>query len=120
MKKLSLVLFFIGVLIASNVNASYITGARITAQATFSDGYVHFQIENPPLNATCNHWGYSFRFDARGEGGKNMYKAIMLAVTLGKTIEILFDDSTLPGTDHTNGCDSSEMAVATAIVYLTQ
>jgi hypothetical protein len=120
MKKLLLILSVIGILTAGNVDASYITGARITAQATFSDGYVHFQIENPPLGIICNHWGYSFRFDARGEGGKNMYKAITLAVTLGKTIEILFDDSTLPGTDHTNGCDSSKMAVATAIVYLTQ
>jgi hypothetical protein len=75
-------------------------------------GYLLLQLTvSSPPNNTCSFYGWQFVLDTSTQAGKNTYALVLLAEATGKSISIMYQDSSLPGANQTNGCNSSTMAV---------
>ena len=66
---------------------------------------------------TCTNWYEQFRFDATTPGGQNMLSILMAAKASGGRVDVWFNRSTAPGTNHTNGCTTAAMAEATQVSW---
>jgi hypothetical protein len=67
------------------------------------------------LTGTCSYYIDQFRFNGTTPGGKNMLATLAAAKIAGLSVTVWYTDSTVPGTNQTNGCTDSTMAVPTAI-----
>ena len=66
---------------------------------------------------TCSYFHYRFRFNTTTNQGKVMYSALLMAKALKSPVDIWYTVSSAPGTDENNGCNSTTMAVASAIAF---
>jgi hypothetical protein len=82
-------------------------------------GYLLLQLTvSSPPNNTCLFYGWQFVLDTSTQAGKNAYALVLLAEATGKSISIMYQDSSTPGTNQTNGCTPATMAVAQdAVIY---
>jgi hypothetical protein len=78
------------------------------------DGTIFFAA-SPTPPATCNWWARQFIFDATTTVGKMMYATLLAAKLSGTQIHLWYQASSAPGTDQSNGCTPSTIAVATGI-----
>jgi hypothetical protein len=62
---------------------------------------------------TCSEYNRQFKFSLKNNQGKAMYSIFIGAKLSGKKIDIWYTPSTAPGTDQTNGCNDTTMAIAT-------
>ena len=115
MKKLILTVL-LGLFFTTNAYANYAADVNIREVVVFSDGYVHLSLTNPPAT-TCNHWGFEFRFDASTSGGDQMYKTLMAAKAMNKSISIGFGNSSAPGTNHDTGCGINEISPLWSVTF---
>jgi len=93
---------------SSPLLADYMGGR--TPVYTYGSKYIEFGIDNPPTDKTCNYFGRHLRFDATTPEGKNMYSMLLMAIASKRKVDVWFTPSTLPGTDHVDGCKGSNMA----------
>ena len=66
-------------------------------------------------NSICTYFQEHFRFDATTPEGKTMFATLMASKLADRPIAVWYQESTLPGTNHENGCNSNNMAVMTSI-----
>ena len=78
-------------------------------------GSIKFGVNNADTTNTCSIYGRHFQFDATTEGGKNMLSILLAASMAGKKINVWYTASSAPGTNNTNGCNDSSIAVLTQI-----
>jgi hypothetical protein len=81
---------------------------------TDSSGYVYFGLTPQPSN-TCAYFAWYIRFDGSTSGGKSMLATILSAKLAGRTINIWYNDSVVPGTNQNTGCIQANMAVLTGV-----
>ncbi len=110
MKKLILAVLMMGTLFATNANADYKEQVSLEIVAPFASGSVLVSINNPPTG-TCEYWSYSLIFDASTSGGDKIYKTLMTALAMKKSVDIWFDPTSAPGTNQHNGCTQDAMAI---------
>jgi len=104
------ILLMIGLLATSNAfSAEYATGI-VSGYNIGSDNWVGFGTTTP-LPGTCSYFTDQFRFDASTALGKNMLTTLLAAKATGLRLRVWYTASTAPGTNHTNGCTYSTMAV---------
>jgi hypothetical protein len=96
--------------VAGQSYAGWVGGAQIVEVNSGSDGYASISVASAPTG-TCSNWGYHFRFDASTSGGKNMLASLLAAKLAATTVNIWYADSANPGTNQSNGCNNSTMAV---------
>jgi len=66
---------------------------------------------SPTPPKTCSYFSSQLIFDASTPHGKIMFAILLASKAMGKPIDIWYGDSTAPGTDETNGCNSGTMSV---------
>lgn len=111
MKKKLLVVYL--ALISTSANAGW-AGDR-TPVYMYGAQYIVFGVAGVPPSDTCSYYNRQFRFDGTTPTGKNLLSMLLAAKMGGKTIDIWYTPSTAPGTDHTNGCTESSLAVVNLI-----
>jgi hypothetical protein len=79
-----------------------------------ADGDVYFGT-SAALTGTCNYFIDQFRFSGITPAGKNMLATLVAAKIAGASVTVWWTDSTLPGTNQTNGCNGNTMAIPTSI-----
>jgi hypothetical protein len=90
------------------------TVLRITTVGS-SNGKVIFGVSQVPAH-TCNLYNtLQFILDTSTPDGKAMYAVLLLAKVTGKPIDVLYEDSTAPGTNDTNGCNVSTLSVVDSV-----
>jgi hypothetical protein len=65
---------------------------------------------SPQPPGTCSGWGEHMRFLLETEDDYARYSMLLTAKASGQKVDLWYNDSTSPGTDHTNGCTSSTSA----------
>jgi hypothetical protein len=65
---------------------------------------------SPQPPATCSSFGENMRFLLETEDDYARYSMLLTAKASGQKVDLWYNDSTSPGTDHTNGCTSSTSA----------
>lgn len=99
---------------ATTANAAWLGGR--TPVYIFGSSTINFGILNPPYEkGLCSYYSRNFRFDATTEAGKNMLSILLAAKMANKKIDVWYTPSTAPGTNQTNGCAHSAMAVLNSI-----
>ncbi len=109
---LKILVVLIGIM-SSQCYAGYLGSS--SPSKLFGASNIKFSVDNEDTSNTCNYYGRSFAFDATTDAGKNMLSILLAATMSGKKIDIWFVDSKAPGTNHTNGCNGSTMAIVTSI-----
>lgn len=79
-----------------------------------SGGYVYFGT-TLQFNGTCSYYIDHFRFNGATAAGKNMLATLIAAKIAGTSVTVWYTPSTLPGSNQSNGCNDSTLAVPTAI-----
>lgn len=93
--------------------SDYAGGVTI-ARITTSQGKINFAVIPVPAH-TCTYFSVTFTFDATTTQGKNMYALLLEAKALNKPIDVWFTDSPVGGTNETNGCNNTTLAIASDI-----
>lgn len=93
----------------SSSHAEWAGGVQLNEVNVSPDGSVNVGLTTQPAN-TCSCWGWYFRFDASTPGGRNMLATILAAKMAGKTINVWYSASPLPGTSQTNGCSGTAVS----------
>ncbi len=96
-------------------HAEWIYPVKVKHIGTFSSGEVMFDTDGTP-SSVCNYQGYRFKLDVNQKGWKNMLSTLLAAQLTGRVLGIGYTVSSVPGTDYTNGCTTSNMAVVTIII----
>ncbi len=109
-----------GLLLFNVMSMSYagtVNNAKVSKLTVYSGGYARFTLTQTPP-ATCNFYGYQFRFDVTTEGGKQLLNSLRIAKLTEQSINVAYRDSTVIGKDQSNGCTDATMAVAVAVATL--
>lgn len=96
-----------------DASAAYVANKAI-GRFYISGGYVNVQIISAPTD-TCVYYLENFRFNANTMEGQAMHSLLIIAKSNNKNITLWYNPSTTPGTNQTNGCTTSTLAVITAI-----
>jgi hypothetical protein len=96
----------------------YFNGGAVARmnQNGFATGIVMFGLATSVPN-TCLWYGTQLVFDATTVQGKMMYTLLLTAKATGKAVDVYYYQSSTPGTDQTNGCTTSTMAVVTDVGF---
>ena len=106
-------LLLVTLLCSLNVSAAYVANKAI-GRFYISGGYVNVQIIAAPTD-TCVYYLENFRFNANTTEGQAMHSLLITAKSNNKNITLWYNPSTTPGTNQTNGCTTSTLAVITGI-----
>lgn len=113
-RAMKIIIFMANLLFISTVNTAYLGGK--TPLYIYGSKGIGFGIAKNNLpKDLCSYWGRQFTFDATTESGKNMLSILLAAKMANKKIDIWYRASKAPGTNQTNGCNGSSMAVLTMI-----
>ena len=102
---LCFILFYSPLLLAANYSGGHEIG-RIYVNKF---GKVSFGTI-PHATNTCDHYNFQFKFDSATEGGKSMLTLLLSAKMSKAKIDVWYESSPSPGSDHTNGCTYSNIA----------
>lgn len=103
----------------------FIVALPATANAEYSQGYIkRFYTEASGMtyvgfvaqpSNTCDNWSQHMKFDSTTDGGKNMLSVLIAAKLSERRLDLWYSASDAPGTNNTNGCTQSVMAVLTGV-----
>ncbi|MDR6984488.1 hypothetical protein J2X32_003132 [Rheinheimera pacifica] len=107
------ILLWLLVALPAAANAEYSHGyiKRFYTEASGMT-YVGF-VAQPP--GTCDNWTEHMKFDSTTDGGKNMLSVLIAAKLSERRLDLWYSASDAPGTNNTNGCTQSVMAVLTGV-----
>ena len=98
--------FIAAILTMVSINAfaadSYVSGATIGAMSVRANN-VFFSISGVTPSNVCDHWGSNFNLDITTPGGKNLYAALLLAKANNSKVNLVYTNSTQPGTTQCPG-----------------
>ncbi|MCP4746637.1 MAG: hypothetical protein GY874_10940 [Desulfobacteraceae bacterium] len=108
MKKMILLAFLASLFLSAPAFADYVGGVNISA-INVSDTVLISTTQD--IGNTCSYFNAKFRFDATTAKGKNMLSLILMAKAMGNPISVWYSAGTSIGTNETNGCGYTNMAV---------
>ncbi|GAA6168931.1 hypothetical protein [Sessilibacter corallicola] len=104
-------------LLLMSISSSAAFIANTSTKNMYVNSFVYFGIDNAPED-TCNYFGRHFRFDATTEAGKNMFSVLLAAEMADRKIAIWYTESSVAGTNETNGCHQGNMALVSQIGFI--
>jgi hypothetical protein len=89
--------------------------STLTLQTVYvQDDWCYLAVSSD-VTGTCLYYVFRFRFNVTTHNGKAMLGVLLMAKALNKTIEVWYNDSSVPGTNQTNGCNAEAVSLATGI-----
>ena len=98
----------------SSAAADWSAARRIERLYVKSDGAVWLAVEGRP-SGTCVNYDFEFRFSADDPGADGMLATLLAARANGQDVELWYEKSSVPGTNHGNGCREDRMAKLTGV-----
>ena len=115
MKKLMIsAVLLVLVLIANKSAHAGWAQAHIIKLVAISDGLVWVQTDAMPSD-TCSYWGFNYVMNTNSAAGKQMFSLLLSAKITGNFVELWYDPSSVPGSDHYSGCVPFTMAGITQV-----
>ena len=115
--KLTIIIIVITLFISNIASAAYVSQMEIGRVHTKSNGYVYFHVTNPPTD-TCEWYSEDFRFDVTTAAGQAMLSNLLASKASGAQVDIWYNPSSTPGTNQSNGCLETTVAVVYGIGQL--
>jgi hypothetical protein len=114
LNKVDVALIIIAGFTAVDANAAGYSGILSVARVRVHPAETYVGTSLQPSD-TCSEFGEFYKFDHTTPHGKSLLATLLTAKATGKNVEIWYLPSTASGTNQTNGCNTSTMAVLTGV-----
>lgn len=95
--------------LSAPVYADWMPSLEVADLTATVGGEVYVGFKSQPTNS-CLYWSWHVKFDGTTAAGKNLMAVFLTAKTTVRKVNMWYYNTTAPGTNHTNGCNTATMA----------